>query len=86
MITTVTLYDKCSVELTKEGADYLSEINTKCNSFINNTFVCPVQLPMYEEGDTFCSNLGFISEIYSNTKKLGVKEPFIDGRISLLVN
>ncbi len=82
----ITFNDICSVQLTKEGAEYLSDINTKGNSFINNTFVCPVQLPMYEEGDTFCSNLGFISEIYSNTKKLGLKEPFIDGRISLLHN
>jgi len=78
---TMTLYDKCSVQLTKEGAEYLSDINCAGNILMKSLFANPVELPVYTEGEIFCSDLKHIAEIYLKTHELGLKPPFGEIRI-----
>jgi hypothetical protein len=78
MIVNITLCDKCSVQLTKEGAEYLSGINIKGNLLMKSLFANPIELPVYTEGEIFHSNLKHIAEIYLKTHELGLESPFTD--------
>jgi hypothetical protein len=79
-----TFYSKVTVELTKDGAEFINSISKQGNAFLKNQFINPVDLRTdYEESDLFCNTLIFISEIYLKTQELGLKEPFIDGTISV---
>lgn len=86
-MVSVKLYDECSVELTKEGAEFINSINSTSNALLENIFIDPSKLNTdYKKGDIFCNNLIMIAEIYLKTHELGLKEPYIDGTIQVLTN